>query len=104
VVSFRGLIHSRPTAHKLTLTAFLGAVESSLKTFGVPVMTTLQERLDRVIERHGENSKVAQAIRNQILAERSNKSFKKLYTSGSVNPLNHERDQITVGALERGRD
>ncbi len=67
-------------------------------------MTTLQERLDRVIERHGENSKVAQAIRNQILAERSNKSFKKLYTSGSVNPLNHERDQITVGALERGRD
>ena len=67
-------------------------------------MATLQEQLDRVIERHGENSKVAQAIRNQILAERSNKSFKDLYTSGSVNPLNHERDQMKVGALERDRD
>lgn len=67
-------------------------------------LATLQEQLDRVIERHGENSKVAQAIRNQILAERSNKSFKDLYTSGSVNPLNHERDQMKVGALERDRD
>jgi hypothetical protein len=98
------LIHSRPTAHKLMTTTFLGAVEPSLQNFGVPVMTTLQEQLERVIERHGENSKVAQAIRNQILAERSNKSFKELYTSGSVNPLNPERDQMKSGALERDRD
>jgi len=44
----------------------------------MPVMTTVQEQLDRVIKRHGENIKVAQAIHNQILAERSNKSFKEL--------------------------
>jgi hypothetical protein len=70
----------------------------------MPVMTTVQEQLDRVIKRHGENIKVAQAIHNQILAERSNKSFKELYTSGSVNPLNHDHDQTEVGTLERDRD
>ena len=67
-------------------------------------MTTLQEQLEIAIKRHGENSKVAQAIRNQTLAERSNKSFKELYTSGSVNPLNPERDQMKSGALERDKD
>lgn len=67
-------------------------------------MTTLQEQLEIAIKRHGENSKVAQFLRNQILGERSKKSFKELYISGSVNPLNPERDQMKSGALERDRD
>ena len=67
-------------------------------------MTTLQEQLEIAIKRHGENSKVAQAIRNQTLAERSNKSFKELYTSGSINPLKHESTQSEVAALDGDRN
>ena len=69
-------------------------------------MNGLNQRsnLDRVIERHGESSKVAQAIRNQTLAERSNKSFKELYTSGSINPLKHESTQSEVAALDGDRN
>ena len=70
----------------------------------MPVMTTVQEQLDRVITRHGENIKVAQAIHNQILAERSNKSFKELYTSGSINPLKHESTKSEVATLDGDRN
>ena len=42
-------------------------------------MSTLQEQLDRVIQRQGENSPLVQMLRNQIMAEQSGKNFRELY-------------------------
>lgn len=47
-------------------------------------MSTLQEQLAREIQKRGENSPVAQMLRNQIMAEQSGKNLRELYTSGSV--------------------
>ena len=47
-------------------------------------MSTLQEQLEQEIQERGENSPVAQMLRNQIMAEQSGKNFQELYTSGSV--------------------
>jgi glycerol dehydrogenase-like iron-containing ADH family enzyme len=43
------------------------------------VMSTLEEQLKREIEEHGENSPVAQILRNQIRAKNAGRSFKSLY-------------------------
>ena len=42
-------------------------------------MSTLEEQLKREIEEHGENSPIAQILRNQILARNSSRSFQSLY-------------------------
>lgn len=47
-------------------------------------MSTLQEQLAREIQKRGENSPVAQMLRNQIMAEQSGKNLRELYTTGSV--------------------
>jgi protein involved in polysaccharide export with SLBB domain len=47
-------------------------------------MSTLQEQLQEEIAERGENSRVAQALRNQIMAEAQGKSFQNLYLTGSV--------------------
>ena len=44
-------------------------------------MSTLQEQLDRLIQRKGEESQLVQMLRNQIQAEKSGKTFQELYTS-----------------------
>ena len=43
-------------------------------------MSTLQEQLDRLIKRKGEQDPLVQVLRNQILAERTGKTFQELYT------------------------
>jgi hypothetical protein len=48
-------------------------------------MSTLQEQLDRLISRKGEDSPLVQMLRNQIAAEKSGKSLEELYLTGSVN-------------------
>ena len=47
-------------------------------------MITLEAQLQREIQKRGENSFVAQMIRNQIMAEAQGKSFQNLYLTGSV--------------------
>ena len=47
-------------------------------------MSTLQEQLDRLIKRKGEQDPLVQALRNQIQAEKSGKSFQELCLTGSV--------------------
>lgn len=47
-------------------------------------MSTLQEQLDRLIERKGESSPLVQMLRNQIAAQESGKTFQDLYITGSV--------------------
>lgn len=47
-------------------------------------MSTLQEQLDRLIKRKGEQDPLVQALRNQIQAEKSGKSFQELYLTGAV--------------------
>jgi len=47
-------------------------------------MSTLQEQLDRLIKRKGEQDPLVQVLRNQIAAERSGKGFQELYLTGSV--------------------
>jgi hypothetical protein len=47
-------------------------------------MSTLQEQLDRLIQRKGEQDPLVQMLRNQIQAEKSGKTFQELYLSGSV--------------------
>ena len=47
-------------------------------------MSTLQEQLARAIQKRGENSPVAQILRNQIQAQKSGKTFQELYLTGSV--------------------
>jgi hypothetical protein len=47
-------------------------------------MNTLQEQLDRLIKRKGEQDPLVQMLRNQIMAEQSGKNFQELYLTGSV--------------------
>jgi len=47
-------------------------------------MSTLQEQLDRLIKRKGEQDPLVQLLRNQIAAERSGKGFQELYLTGAV--------------------
>jgi hypothetical protein len=47
-------------------------------------MSTLREQLQRETQKRGENSFVAQMIRNQIMAEERGQSFGNLYLTGSV--------------------
>ena len=42
-------------------------------------MSTLEDQLKREIEEHGMNSPVAQILRDQIRAQKSEKSFQSLY-------------------------
>jgi hypothetical protein len=44
-------------------------------------MSTLQEQLDRLIQRKGEQDPLVQMLRNQITAEKSGKTFQELYPS-----------------------
>jgi len=47
-------------------------------------MSTLQEQLDRLIKRKGEQDPLVQALRNQILAERTGKTFQELYPTCAI--------------------
>jgi hypothetical protein len=47
-------------------------------------MSTLQEQLDRLIQRKGEQDPLVQILRNQITAKKSDKTFQDLYLTGSV--------------------
>lgn len=42
-------------------------------------MSTLKEQLEREVQKRGQNSPVAQLLRNQIAAEQKGKSFQELY-------------------------
>jgi hypothetical protein len=56
-----------------------------LKSFlGMDTMSTLREQLQRETQKRGENSFVAQMIRNQIMAEERGQSFGNLYLTGSI--------------------
>jgi len=44
----------------------------------------LEKRLSRAISRHGENSFIAQSLRNQIHAQETGKSAEDIYITGSV--------------------
>ena len=61
-------------------------------------MSTLQEQLDRLIQRKGEQSPLVQVLRNQIAADKSRKSFRDMYLTKSVlgeaqdNPEHAQRD------------
>jgi len=46
-------------------------------------MLTLQEQLDRLLTRKGEGDPMVQVLRNQILAERTGKTFQELYTGAT---------------------
>jgi hypothetical protein len=48
------------------------------------IMSTLQEQLEREIQKRGQDSPVAQLLRNQIAADKSGKSFHDLYSTKSV--------------------
>jgi hypothetical protein len=43
-------------------------------------MSTLQEQLDRLTKRKGEQDPLVQMLRNQIIAEQSGKNFRELYS------------------------
>ena len=45
-------------------------------------MSSLQERLDRLIKRRGPNGYMVQQLRNQIMAEKRNQSAQQMYASG----------------------
>jgi hypothetical protein len=47
-------------------------------------MNNLEEALKDEIAKRGENSRWAQMLRNQIAAEKSGKSLRDLYVTGSV--------------------
>ena len=59
-------------------------------------MLTLQDQLDRLISRKGEDSPLVQMLRNQIAAEKSGKTFHELYLTGSVKkqPSHSEQDHV----------
>ncbi len=59
-------------------------------------MSTLQEHLDRLIQRKGEQDPLVQMLRNQITAEKSGKTFQDLYMTGSVKkqPSLNEQDHV----------
>lgn len=60
-------------------------------------MSTLQEQLVREIQKRGESSPVAQMLRNQIQAEKSNKTFRDLYVTGSVKKIHDPEPSPTKG-------
>lgn len=69
-------------------------------------MSTLQEQLDRLIKRKGEQDPLVQMLRNQIAAERSEKGFQELYLTGSVKMLEQimteqEQKSPTLAAKQR---
>jgi len=45
-------------------------------------MSSLQETLDRAIERHGKDGFMVKKLRNQIMAEKRNQSTQQMYTGG----------------------
>lgn len=47
-------------------------------------MSTLQEQLDRLIKRKGEQDPLVQMLRNQIAAQKSGQGLQELYLTGSV--------------------
>ena len=47
-------------------------------------MITLETRLQKVIAKRGDNSPLAQMIRNQIAAEKGGQSLQNLYVTGAV--------------------
>ena len=59
-------------------------------------MSTLQDQLDRLISRKGEDDPLVQMLRNQIAAEKSGKTFQELYLTGSVKkqPSHSEQDHV----------
>ena len=59
-------------------------------------MSTLQEQLDRLIQRKGEQDPLVQMLRNQIEAEKSGKTSQELYLTGSVKkqPSQSEQDHV----------
>jgi hypothetical protein len=58
-------------------------------------MSTLQEQLERVIQRHGADSASAQMLQDQIAAQQTGKSAQELYITGSVK--NVEADENEKG-------
>jgi hypothetical protein len=59
-------------------------------------MLTLQEQLEMEIKENGEKSPLVQMLRNQIVAEKSGKTFQDLYLTGSVKkqPSLNEQDHV----------
>ena len=47
-------------------------------------MSSLQETLDRAIERHGQDGFMVKQLRNQIMAEKRNQSTQQIYTIGAT--------------------
>jgi len=47
-------------------------------------MSTLQEQLEREVQKRGQDSPVAQMLRNQIAAEQKGKSLKEMYLEKSA--------------------
>lgn len=55
-------------------------------------MYTLQEQLERLISRKGEDSPLVQMLRNQIAAEKLGKGLEELYLTGSVKNDDERRE------------
>ena len=65
-------------------------------------MSTLQEQLDRLIARKGEQGPLVQMLRNQIKAQESGKSFQELYLTGSVkNQPSHNEPDFVLDLLKK---
>jgi hypothetical protein len=47
-------------------------------------MSTLQEQLDRLIKRKGEQDPLVQVLRDQIAAQKGDQGLQELYLTGSV--------------------
>ena len=60
-------------------------------------MLTLQEQLEREIKENGESDPVVQMLRNQITAEKSGKTFRDLYVTGSVMKIHDPEPSPTKG-------
>ena len=50
----------------------------------------LEQRLSRVIERHGEDTPYVQMLRDQIHAQETGKSAEDIYVTGSVKPTKED--------------
>ena len=57
---------------------------SDFASLGATTVSTLQEQLDRLIKRKGEQDPLVQVLRNQIAAEISRKGVQELYLTGAV--------------------
>jgi hypothetical protein len=60
-------------------------------------MLTLQEQLEMEIKENGESGPVVQMLRNQIQAEKSGKTFRDLYVTGSVMKIHDPETSATKG-------